>query len=346
MGYSRTINKTITVSGSKTVTYPASQHGGMTTVHFSESVPVSINVYVDTDAFEDSVYRASGKVDLLTGAVVGMEAAQRNEIKRSAEKISEKMIEGFFHLIRSDLSMQQTANRSLLQAKFALLLNLSKDMAQKRERMADDLAKLRRHYSKIFSDMDNDLESRIRKLDSHVFNLTDEIKNTLIVAPYLDQAGAAVNDTQDMTVVNNLLVTARIKEKTADVLNTISDYMDESAEYDQSVSSLMFRKHTDSEEIQYVPVVFCRNNHAGSREDNVYVADIGDERKIQSSVEDYMNTVSENEWHEGIDDYSEKIEDHLLALMGTSANKGDLDERVYQKILNLWNSNKSGIKIL
>lgn len=67
MSYSRSYHETITVHGSesKTVSYPKSESGGsMTvTVHYTEHVPVDIDIHVDTNPFDRSVGRANKNVN-------------------------------------------------------------------------------------------------------------------------------------------------------------------------------------------------------------------------------------------------------------------------------------------
>ena len=75
MSYTQTFSSAINVSGSVTVHYPASEHGGSTTAYYEQTVPVNMNVTVNTNPFEQSVQNANLSVDGLTASVTAMNAA-------------------------------------------------------------------------------------------------------------------------------------------------------------------------------------------------------------------------------------------------------------------------------
>ena len=128
-----TTNHWTTKSKTVSYSYPASEHGGSgsKTVYFQETVPVNINIHVDTTPFDQSVAIANATVDTLTGAVVSMNSSQCSAIHESGEKISNALTEGFYKLIGSELTTQISENKSVLQSKIALVIELSKDIANK-----------------------------------------------------------------------------------------------------------------------------------------------------------------------------------------------------------------------
>ena len=130
MSYTRTFTSSVSVSGSVRVSYPASEHGGTTTAHYHQTVPITINLHVDTDAFDTSINGTNVQIDLLTGAVVAMNAAQVKAISDASKQVSQHIVDGFFHHINSSLTMQMAGNKSVIQGKFALLYNFAKDMVQ------------------------------------------------------------------------------------------------------------------------------------------------------------------------------------------------------------------------
>ena len=345
MSYSRSARTSITVSGSRTVSYPASEHGGYTTVHFTETVPVTVNVYVDTEEFDETVVETSGQVDLLTGAVVAMDEAQRAEIERSSKRISARMIDGFYNLINSDLSMQKAENKSSLQAKFTMLMTLAKDMVQKHERMNDELAKLQRHYHKIFSGLDEDLAKRIKMLDRNAFYLSEAIGHQLIIDPYKSEIGSSLSGIQEASLTNNLMVTARMKEKALDVLDHIGSSVDKSESFDRSVASVLHQEELEAVTTEYVPAVYCRKlNENGVPERNVYVPEIGHSEQIADSVSAYMNSTSDAQWKAMDEEAMQNIEQNLLSMIEEGASEDEFDQRVYQQMKELWLKDKKDIR--
>lgn len=345
MSYTRSARTVITVSGSRTISYPASDHGGTTTVHFTQEVPVTVNVHVETSEFDNAVRNTEKNVDVLTGAVTAMDTAQTAAIRESSEKISNTLIDNFYHLINSDLSMQKSENKSELQAKFALLINLSKDMIGKLDRMTADLARLRRHYYKIFKGLDDDLEKRITMLDKNAFDLAGNVGNQLIMTPYKNGIGANMSSMLEMTKTDNLIVTARMKEKSLRVLDGITNSVRKSEAFNDSISSVLQMDADDTAEIEYMPVIFCRShNVSGNTENNVYTPPINENSRMSAKVCSHMTGISEDNWQKMESSDLENIEQTLLSLIESETAVNDNDKRVYLQMIDLWNRNKSEIK--
>ena len=100
MSYSRRFTRRIAVpySGSKSVSYPASEHGGTKTVYYSGTAyeDVEVDVQVDTSPFDASVANCNDNVNGLTASVGAMNAAQCLAISENADKVSKTIIDGFF----------------------------------------------------------------------------------------------------------------------------------------------------------------------------------------------------------------------------------------------------------
>ena len=182
MSYTRRYSESITVRGSKTVSvsYPASQNGGSTTatVNYTEIVPVDVNINVDTVPFDSSVNDCNASVDLLTGSVVATEVAQIQSIDENSRKISKTLISGFFGYIRSELSQQTAELSSKIDSQLMHLRELAKACLSKKEQMRSDYLRISERYSKIFDDLNNELDNRVLELDKPAFNFREEVERT------------------------------------------------------------------------------------------------------------------------------------------------------------------------
>lgn len=342
MSYTRSVYSSIYVSGTTTAHYPPSEHGGSMAVSYSETVPVVVNVEVNTDDFDRSVDKASAQVDLLTGAVTALEAAQSLEIRKNGERISNQLIRNFYGLIQNDLSMQQTENKSSLQAKFALLMSLSKDMAQKHERMSDDIAKLHRHYKKIFDGLDDDLKRRIRELDMPVFRLSEKTGGDLIRKPFIRSTSASVIGMVETSRIGSQLQTARIKDRTSQVIERITGSIQLTQGFTNATSALLYPGDTGKQEREFIPTMYVRTKDlSGNQVQQVIVPNVGNREQIRSSVEEVIRQSDETVLPQQSAEEWERIEQALLKKMETSVNDEQLDPRVYQQMLNLWNQNKA-----
>jgi len=179
MSYSRSYRETITVSGSKsaTVSYPASQNGGSTTVtvHYTEHVPVNVNIHVDTNPFDSSIQNCNRNVNALTGAVVATEAAQIASIHKNSKKIAGTIIQGFFKNIRFELSAQITELTQKIDTHLMHLHELSKQLINKQKQMETDYYRTSDRYLKIFGDLNNELSNRISELNRPAFQFKQQM---------------------------------------------------------------------------------------------------------------------------------------------------------------------------
>ena len=341
MSYVRSIQSDIYVSGTTYVNYPASQSGGTMSVDYSETVPVTVNVYVDTEEFDQSVSDASTQVDLLTGALTALEAAQSLEIRRSGERISNRLIQNFYGLIQSDLTMQRSENFSALQAKFALLMSLSRDMAQKHERMEDDIAKLRRHYKQIFDGLDSELKRRILELDLPAFRLTEAVGDSLILEPYRKASGAGMTGLDDTSRASSQLLSARIKDRASYVIDRITGSVRQSQLFTNSTSSLLYPEKTEEPVQEYVPAMYVRTRDlSGQSVQQVFVPGVSAGEDIRNRLGYVVQASGEAAFGRQDPESMERVEQSLIAMMEDGANSQQLDPRVYQQMMALWTRNK------
>ena len=172
MSYTRHFSKTITVHYSGSVSYPASQSGGTKSYSGSTKETIHFNVTVDTDPFDESGEHQKDGVDLLTGSVAATEAAQVSSIRENSARIGQTIISGFFKTVKSDISQQITELRTRTDALLVQLNELAKRCNDKRRQMGVDYQRISSRYSKIFDDLNKELDNRIHSIDEPVFRLT------------------------------------------------------------------------------------------------------------------------------------------------------------------------------
>ena len=174
MSYTRQIRKTIAVHYSGTISYPASEHGGSKSYSGTVYEDVVVNVKVDTEPFDNSTRNCSTTVDGLTASVAATEIAQIESIKANSRKIGKTLVDGFFKTVRSEISQQIN---ELVNTINAIIVKLNSDTQRcnnMKHQMEVDYNRKYEQYLKIFSDLDNELENRIRGLDVSTFLFRNE----------------------------------------------------------------------------------------------------------------------------------------------------------------------------
>lgn len=347
MSYRRTYHDKVVARGSKTVSvhYPASEHGGTTstTVYFEETVPLEFNIVVDTDNFDRSITNAKISVDSLTGAVTAMEAAQCKAIENSSRDISQAITNGFYRLIGSELTTQISENKSVLQSKIALIMELSKDIVEKHGRMSDDMNRLKRHYKEIFDGLDEDCEKRVLALDKASF-LLSQTRDELIKAPYVSGGPFACFELKDTANSQNLSMIARLKNKVSGVLNVMTDAAWHTQKYMSDVENLSSSIPVEQNQKYSVPVVFVEEanmNETGKVTECFANAGLNDKEGVEAQVKNYVTSAQADSWKDLCEFDMGMIRQSFSAVAEEDLNNStDADkQRVFDQIMRMWNAN-------
>ena len=211
MSYSKHYSTKIHYSGTVSCSYPASEHGGSKRVHYDGYVPVDIDVVVDTDPFDQSVRDASGALGLVAGALSATEAAQVEQIRRSAKKISQTAIRGFYRTLTSELSAQVSEFGSSMKSTVGLLVEQGQQVEQVHSQMESDYHAIKARYTRLFAGLDRELDQRVHELDRPAFQLSKQAMQGVVARPYEESAAKILVHTQDTSTTPLKLMCARAK---------------------------------------------------------------------------------------------------------------------------------------
>jgi hypothetical protein len=268
MSYSRTYSGTVHYSGyqSYSHSYPASEHGGTVsgTVHYSGEVPVSVNLYVDTNPFDSSVNSCSNSVKKLNGAVISMNSAQVASIAKSANDISSHVITGFFNMISSELSQNMAALLSKFKAVFELLTTKATILEEQQVIMQDDYSRIADRYSKIFQNLDEELEKRIIALDKNVFEISKRVQGEQLHSETSKKVTQFLIGVNEDEIVQQQLIVANAKSRVLQAINGLATNIVQETSYSNKVNSIIIEKKCDSGEHSYIPVIYTESENLNS----------------------------------------------------------------------------------
>lgn len=174
MSYSRTFKKTISVHYSGSISYPPSEHGGTKSYSGYVDETILFDVEVDTRPFDKSVDNMKNQVNLLTGSVVATEAAQVASIRESSRKVGKTIVDGFFNTVRFDITSQIASLKIKVDSLLLQLNELAKRCKDKERVMTVDYQMISARYTKIFEELNRELENRIYALDEPVFKMVEK----------------------------------------------------------------------------------------------------------------------------------------------------------------------------
>lgn len=342
MSYRRSYTARIPVTLRGTVSYPASSTGGIKSVSLSDNVPVYVDIDVETTPFDSSVYNSALTVDGLTGSVAAMNAAQCASISANSREISTHLTDGFYSMIRTDISMKQSENFSELQSRIALLVELNKDVISAHERMEADVARLRRHYGEIFKGLNEDLEKRIKELDKPAFDLGEKAKRQLLIDPATSLGAATAEAISDTDQMAGRISVARLKKLISSAISDISGSVKKSLSYKNKIEHIL--STSENGKTEYVPVIYARSESETSRKFSYYAPRMKDIESVLSYVSQYVVTAGDEKWSRINAEEQGNIDREFTNLVEAhSQNRTNNDEynsRVHAEILKLWNRNK------
>ena len=268
MSYSKTYNGSVAYSGSVSYTYsyPASEHGGSGsgTAHYSGQVPVSVNLYVDTDPFDSSVADCSHSVRTLNGAVVAMNSSQVASIAKSANEVSSHIISGFFNMIGSELSQNMVALAAKFKAVFELLTTKSSTLEKQQVVMQDDYLRISDRYNKVFQNLDEELEKRVVALDKNVFEISKRVQGEQLHSEASKKVTQFLIGVNEDEIVQQQLIIANAKARVLQAMDGLAQNVVQENAYSNKVNSIVTEKNCNSGEENYIPVIYTESSSLNS----------------------------------------------------------------------------------
>lgn len=298
MSYSKTYNGSVAYSGSVSYTYsyPASEHGGSGsgTAHYSGQVPVSVNLYVDTDPFDSSVADCSHSVRTLNGAVVAMNSSQVASIAKSANEVSSHIISGFFNMIGSELSQNMAALAAKFKAVFELLTTKSSILEKQQLVMQDDYSRISDRYNKIFQNLDEELEKRVVALDKNVFEISKRVQGEQLHSETSKKVTQFLIGVNEDEIVQQQLIIANAKARVLQAMDGLAQNVVQENAYSNKVNSIVTEKNCTSGEENYIPVIYTESS------------------SLNSDMVDY-NCVSNTEFSDSIQKINETVKSYFVS---------------------------------
>lgn len=345
MGYRMSYSEQITVSGVVSGSYPSSQSGGSLKLRYSESVPININIYVDSDPFDVSVNSCNYTINSLTGTITGMNAAQCVAIEESSQQISDSMIKGFYGMINSELSSQMAVLNSNFKVKITLIMAMAKEIQNRKNIMDNDYMRITSRYYNIFTDLDNEVQKRITALDTKVFNLSVNVQQEILKRSATSSAGhfTAARECYDNRII---MLISNLYKKTKNAITNMYNYISQEETFSENITrSLDKESNAGSAEI-FIPVILAESDILDGEGESVatyssrYCAGEFDDR-INSEVMSYCS--DSTEWFDISDAMRKQLDNEFNTIAEVAFANGE-DERLYKTIMRLWND--TALKVL
>jgi hypothetical protein len=267
MSYTRSYSETVykVVSDTVRYDYPASENGGSGSVYveIEAAIPVDVNIYVDTNPFDNSVEHCGNNVNLLTAAVVATESAEIVSKEINSQKVANTIIGGFFSYIRSEIS-QQIAELSLnVDAQTMHLKELMQSCIAKSKQMEGDFNRIASRYVKIFDDLNNELSNRIFELDKPAFLFKKETDNQKIRTSDNDLVNTVAIFGKESSDIQSRISSSIAKKRAFDTINKSKLFLWQQKKLNTTIQQSMINENIACS--IYLPVCFIETNNISNQ---------------------------------------------------------------------------------
>lgn len=324
MSYTKTYQTTVRIP------YSGYASKGDVTVHYSgvAEEDVLVNIHVDTDDFDQSVEDCNGHIGALTTSVVATKTAHAKSIIDNSKKISKTIISGFFSTVKSELSQQIAELRSQVDATLLHLNEMAKRCRDKRRQMEADYNRICQRYSKVFADLNTELQHRIFELDRAAFKTEEQSKECAERSLTSENAGILTVSAGENARVQSQIIASAAKKRALDALHRANAYL----VYQQENRNVINRSLFDSpdERHYYVPVCMAEYEDTGRKTALFKPAAVPNESR-QQLIDEIQGCVG---WKEMDGDSKEKIRKDFLHDVSQAYGTDSAHDRRVKALLN------------
>jgi hypothetical protein len=333
------------------------------TIDYQQTEPVNVTINVRTESFDSSVSHCNTSIDVLTGAVVTMNAAQCAAIEQTGKEVSKHVIDGFFGTIRTELSQQIQALDSAIKAGFGLIFEQGKAVSAQKNVMETDFNRISSRYATLFQDLDDECRKRVYALDKQSFTLSEKVQKQLVSEATSNAAATNLMAMQEGPASRAMLLVSGLNRKCCEILKTLAAYITQETRLTSLINSFMEDEEAEDKQDLFVPVIFAESGAIGGDavRGNARQTDTRRSSTVESFVPGFINATEKNAIAEAVNNFGTTTtawsempekEKNLLnkefnAICESyfSNNTGENGNRVYETLMGLWRkSNVSSLK--
>jgi hypothetical protein len=292
---------------------------------------------VDTTPMAHSVDSAKGHLNGVTVAVTAMEAAVIAAERESSKTICQNVDEGFYMLVKSQISQKAVAAYSEMSSKQMTLVQLARALENVKRQMENDYNMITRRYAKLFQSLNKALETRVKEIDKPAMQLA-EIRKSMVFDKLINDSSAVFSISAEALPLAQTALSGKLKQKTKDTLNTLSEAVYESRSYSEKVDSILIKNEINAcgeGDICFVPAVLLVTdsliNTDGSIE-NVYTAEANVWQNTAVIVSELNLIQKDLNWMPLNNEEKAMIRNEFLAL----CEKESGEERLLQEMIRLF----------
>lgn len=294
----------------------------------------SIDCLIDTKPMAQEIDKVSHHVTATTTAVVAMKTAVIAAEKEASNHVCEKVNQGFYTMIRSQISQKMAKLQSDVDSLLLQLSQQQKQLLSIKTRMERDYNMLLARYGKLFNNLNQNLKQRVAELDRPTMNFALGEVEHITNRSKLLTATVPVGQLESVMQSQQILA-SNAKYQGMKVINSMRDFMSDFNDQRRLTSTILLSGEARESRLA-VPVVMMesRIDRNGTTVENIVMNDTGLSATMQRSIQ---NTISsaENDLHWVDTDDKDRETVNEYGKMVASAN---LPDRVKDMMSSLFQS--------
>lgn len=292
------------------------------------------NITLDTLPMAESIDTVNGHVRNVTGAVIAMQSAVVAEEHSASQQICENVDNGFYILMKSQLSQKIAACSSTMSSKLMLMKKFRIDINHIQEVMQDDYNRICRRYHKQFTALDKALEARVRELDRSAMEIGEMQRK--MFSKLRDDSCSVICYDRDTQLTAEQSVTAKVKNKAVRALGAMASDVNGSIAYNRKVEHILKEEKLSSREDAFLPVLMVETDSmfdSTNKVNNVYVAQTNSFSKTDVVANQMQSVASSYEWQPVEKEEHNQVQNDFMQ----KCNASGIDERVVKEMVRLFN---------
>jgi len=292
---------------------------------------------VDTIPMAHSVDTAKKHLNGVTVAVTAMEAAVIATERETSKTICQNVDNGFFMLVKSQISQKAVAAYSEMESRQITLLQLAKALDGVKRQMENDFFMITKRYAKLFNSLNRALETRIKELDRPAMQLA-EIRKKMVFDKLKDDSSILFNISAETMPLAQTALCGKLKQKTRDAMRTLSESIDENISYTEKVDGILLKNDSSpagGSDKYLLPAIFSSTDSLLNRGDcieNVYTAQTDIWHNSTPIVSEVSRVQNELNWKPLDTDEKERIRKDFISI----CEKESGDERLTKEIIRMF----------
>ena len=292
----------------------------------------SIDCVIDTTPMAKEIATVSNHVDATTTAVVAMKTAVIAAEKQAADHVCDNVNNGFYNLIRSQISQKTAKLQSEVDSHLMKLGQQRRQLLALKDRMERDYHMITARYLKLFNSINRNLKQRVLELDRPTFDFAVGEMAKINNRQYMLTADVPLSQYESVSCSQKILV-SNLKMRSNSLINSMTRFIAQSEEQ-KALSDRILVSGADGNANLAIPVLISES--LVDRKGNSTIDIVVDEKNLPTPLKAAVkNTLSMSTAQLTWDDKGKKDEmvanefNKLLAKSSASSRVKNMMDKMF-----------------